>query len=299
LAVTDGYPRAVLGVSPDSDGAVRVVRGLGEIDALLDAMASGETAPAIIDVLSCPSCIDGPAVSPCLSAFAKRNVETGAVARMVDPGVGTRALLSVLPLPGLVRSFSPKIAPPPCERVVPEVTCAEAPERHPKNCADPAPMPRPDDSLVRFLTREVARVKRYGGELSVVLLGLDDVQMHADTMGPRVADTLLGLVEVQAAASLRLTDRVGAWQGDRLALILPGIGKTAAFAVVEKLRALVAGTSFHLDASGYREDVRVTLSAGVASVQGGRGSDELMAAAGIALDAAISQGGDRVHLVSG
>ncbi len=299
MAMTDGYPRAVFDASSNSDGSVRVVRGLGEIDALLGAMASGETAPAIIDMLSCPSCIDGPAVSPCLSAFAKRNVETGAVARMADPGVGSRALLSVLPRPGLVRSFSPKVAPPAGERMVSEVMRAGVPEPHSEECGDPASVLRPDESLVRCLTREIARVERYGGDLSIVLLALDGVQASADTIGSRAADTLLGLVEVQAAASLRLTDRVGRWRGGRLALILPGIGKTAAFAVAEKLRALVAGTSFRLDASGYREDVRVTLSAGVVSAAGGRGPDDLMSAAGAALDAAVSQGGDRVHLASG
>ena len=108
VSLTDGFPRQALESRTMLDAGVKVVRGLREADTLLSAIARGETAPEIIDLLNCEGCMDGPAVSPRMSLFAKRNIESAERERN-DPGVvSTRKMLRYLPAVDVVRSFRPK-----------------------------------------------------------------------------------------------------------------------------------------------------------------------------------------------
>ena len=85
---------------------VVAARGLLEIDRLLTAIERGETAPALVDILNCEGCTDGPAVNQELSVFVKRNVIAVENARQPRPAVDSRSLLSALPAIELRRSFS-------------------------------------------------------------------------------------------------------------------------------------------------------------------------------------------------
>jgi len=107
VSLTDGYPRSTLVAHPLPDPAVKVVRGLAELDALLTAIVAGETAPAIIDALNCEGCIDGPTVDPGMSLFAKRNLEAADSHRRARTAVSSRAIARSLPPIELRRSFEP------------------------------------------------------------------------------------------------------------------------------------------------------------------------------------------------
>jgi diguanylate cyclase (GGDEF)-like protein len=108
ISLTDGYPRSTLASHPRLDPAVKVVRGLAELDALLTAVAAGETAPAIIDALNCEGCIDGPTVSPGMSLFAKRNLEAADRHRHARTDISSREAVRNLPRIELGRSFAPQ-----------------------------------------------------------------------------------------------------------------------------------------------------------------------------------------------
>jgi diguanylate cyclase (GGDEF)-like protein len=108
ISLTDGYPRSTLASHRMIDPAVRVVRGLAELDALLIAMRAGETAPAIIDALNCEGCIDGPTVSPGISLFAKRNLVAADRHRRVRTAISSREVVRHLPPLELRRSFAPE-----------------------------------------------------------------------------------------------------------------------------------------------------------------------------------------------
>lgn len=107
VSLTDGYPRSTLAAHRMTDSEVQVVRGLVDIDALLRAVAAGETAPAIIDALNCEGCIDGPTVNPGMSLFAKRNLEAAERHRRLRTSVSSREVIRNLPAVELRRSFEP------------------------------------------------------------------------------------------------------------------------------------------------------------------------------------------------
>jgi diguanylate cyclase (GGDEF)-like protein len=58
-------------------------------------------------MLSCEGCIDGPAVDPAMSVFAKRNLVAAERERQPPPVVDSRTFLSALPPIELRRSFTP------------------------------------------------------------------------------------------------------------------------------------------------------------------------------------------------
>lgn len=105
LSLTDGFPRRTLVDSCSANGDMVTVRGLNDIDRLLTGIIRGEVAPAVVDVLNCEGCADGPAVNTVLSVFAKRNLIAADRELQQPPPAGTRAYLSALPAIELRRTL--------------------------------------------------------------------------------------------------------------------------------------------------------------------------------------------------
>ncbi len=105
ISLTDGYPRSTFESRDMTATDVRVVRGLAELDELLRAVEAGESAPHIIDALNCEGCLDGPAVAPGLSLFAKRHLASAERRGRVRSRVSSREMLRHLPRLDLRRSF--------------------------------------------------------------------------------------------------------------------------------------------------------------------------------------------------
>jgi len=107
LSLTDGYPRSTLTSRDMTSSDVMVVRGLDELETVLCAIEAGEAAPLIVDALNCEGCIDGPAVNPGMSLFAKRDLETAERHRRARSTVSSREVLRQLPSLDMRRSFAP------------------------------------------------------------------------------------------------------------------------------------------------------------------------------------------------
>jgi len=106
LSLNDGFPRSTLTSRDMTAGDVKVVRGLRELDELLRAIEAGEAAPLIVDALNCEGCLDGPAVNPRLSLFAKRDIESAERRGRAHSTVSSREVLRNLPALDLRRAFA-------------------------------------------------------------------------------------------------------------------------------------------------------------------------------------------------
>jgi diguanylate cyclase (GGDEF)-like protein len=102
------------------------------------------------------------------------------------------------------------------------------------------------DELTRVLNRrgfearvadELARARRSGGEVGLVLVDLDDFKRVNDTHGHQAGDDLLRWVGATLADDLRAHDAVGRLGGDEFAVLVTG-GDTAA--ACERLRTRLA-----------------------------------------------------------
>jgi len=149
------------------------------------------------------------------------------------------------------------------------------------------------------LAEEVSRSQRYGTPLSLVMLDVDGFKAINDRLGHPEGDAVLTAIAQVLTELLRDTDVPTRYGGDEFAVILPGIGKTAAYAVAEKLRAAIAGLDVE-SAGSSGEAMTVTISAGVASVNGAPATPEgLLETADAALYRAKNAGRNQVMIAPG
>lgn len=347
ISLIDGFPRSVLQDASQLDMNIVSVRGLDELDRLLSAVERGEAAPMVVDMLNCAGCIDGPAVKPGMSVFAKRNIISAERERARPTRVSSRELLSHLPTMDVLRSFKAKPAAP-FEASPEEIDAALADGDLSRDnvldcgacgydtCVEHAvavlncnsswemcfPLQRErfeqqareleesavTDSLTGLgnrrafdegLASETARYQRYSTPLALLMIDIDAFKQINDDFGHPTGDAVLEGVAALIGSSIRETDIATRYGGDEFALLLPGIGKTEAFAVAEKLRLAVTDTVFTTQADA-SVAVKATISVGVAAANGTPLSAEmLLQQADSALYHAKQDGRNRVQLSPG
>ena len=135
---------------------------------------------------------------------------------------------------------------------------------------------------------ELRRVQRYGGEVSLVMLDLDDFKQVNDRHGHATGNEVLRQAGGVVRSAARDSDVAARFGGEELVLLVRGgesSATAAAVRVVSGLRAL-----------RFADGLRVTCSAGVAALAEGGDSASLFASADEALYEAKRRGKDRVVL---
>ncbi len=110
--------------------------------------------------------------------------------------------------------------------------------------------------------RELTRARRYGEELSVMLLDIDHFKGLNDEHGHPEADVILRELGQVLLRSVRSVDLVARYGGDEFVVSLPRTGKQPALMLAERLRGWVEGHDFPF--AGTLPGGRVTVSIGVA-----------------------------------
>jgi diguanylate cyclase (GGDEF)-like protein len=145
------------------------------------------------------------------------------------------------------------------------------------------------------LNRELRRVQRLGGELSLLMMDIDSFKAYNDHFGHQQGDTCLSTVAQALAGMLKRPADVSArYGGEEFAAILPDTSLGQARAHANAIREHVAALAIaHAPAAGRPH---VTLSIGVASFDKERLNEAstLIEAADKALYAAKRTGRDRV-----
>ena len=86
------------------------------------------------------------------------------------------------------------------------------------------------------MTAEVERSRRFGQDLGLVLLDIDDFKSVNDTYGHQQGDLVLREVAKILRASSREIDEPARYGGEELAVILPGTDLPGAFELAERVR---------------------------------------------------------------
>ena len=159
-------------------------------------------------------------------------------------------------------------------------------------------------SFVEAANRELDRIARYGGPLSLAYLDIDDFKKVNDSSGHDAGDRLLAGVAAVLTDNLRSVDVVARYGGDEFVVILPNAelesAAAAASRALEHLRGIPAGSG------GIRRGILadsgigrgVSASIGVAQWQAPMGTDELLEACDAALLRSKRQGKGRVTRAS-
>ncbi len=144
--------------------------------------------------------------------------------------------------------------------------------------------------IMRMLDDEIARAHRLNLPCSIALIDLDWFKRINDAYGHPTGDEVLRTFAITVFANIRNIDRFGRYGGEEFLLVLPETSNAAAARIMDRLRAIVAD----LDWSAFSPGMKVTLSAGVATLAPNENPDIFLARADSALYAAKARGRNRI-----
>jgi len=112
------------------------------------------------------------------------------------------------------------------------------------------------------LEQELARARRYGRPLSLLMLDIDDFKLYNDTFGHLDGDRVLAKIAAVLTGAVRNVDVACRYGGEEFAIILPETGLESARAAGERIRCLVEQA---FSENGGEHPEPLTVSIGVAS----------------------------------
>lgn len=115
-------------------------------------------------------------------------------------------------------------------------------------------------SITAILEQEVARCRRGGAALSVVMVDLDHFKQINDRHGHLTGDRVLAQAARALSETLRATDAVGRWGGEEFMLVLTATSAEGAWTMAERCRQRIEALTIRA-ASG--AELKVTGSFGL------------------------------------
>lgn len=144
----------------------------------------------------------------------------------------------------------------------------------------------------RYLQEELERSKRYDCPLSLLMLDIDFFKNINDTYGHQAGDLILSDIANLLKRECRIVDQISRYGGEEFTIILPETSASGALIIAERIRKLVANTTFFV---GPGQEISVTLCVGVAVYKEDATTENaLISAADEALYAAKHAGRNRV-----
>ena len=138
------------------------------------------------------------------------------------------------------------------------------------------------------LAEELARSKRYDTPLSLLILDLDRLKAINDGYGHEAGDKAIKAVAQTLEATLRTSDIATRYAGDEFAALLPQTSAAEALGLAKRIGQRVRQLGYG------PEDTQMSVSIGVADIDGDMTAEELFAAADEALYAAKAAGRNNV-----
>lgn len=150
--------------------------------------------------------------------------------------------------------------------------------------------------LVELAAQEIARCKRFGNDLSILLVDVDYFKRVNDRFGHDVGDKVLVGVADTLRETLREVDVIARFGGEEFVVMLPDTGLQAAQQAARRVRNAMREQIFAYE---QKQPIKVTVSIGVTAYQDASTSlDLLLKRADTAMYSAKHKGRDRVEYCS-
>lgn len=143
-------------------------------------------------------------------------------------------------------------------------------------------------ALFEKLEQEKNRSDRYSNPFSILMIDIDHFKMINDSYGHLVGDKILIQVAETIGKIIRKIDFLGRYGGEEFMVILPEIDLPGGVNVAEKIRTKIQDSTF-------AENIKLTISLGVAEYKVGISIDELINLADTLLYVAKKNGRNRVE----
>ncbi len=145
-------------------------------------------------------------------------------------------------------------------------------------------------AFLDVLRRDIARARRNGSKLSVLLLDVDHFKKVNDTHGHQAGDAVLVAVAKTAVGTVRTADVVARYGGEEFVVLLSGTPREGALVVAERMR--VSLQALKIEIGGVL--IQITASFGLAELKPEDDPDLVLGRADAALYRAKETGRNRV-----
>jgi diguanylate cyclase (GGDEF)-like protein len=96
--------------------------------------------------------------------------------------------------------------------------------------------------LYEILERELWRCRRYGGQISLIMIDIDNLKKINDIYGHRAGDKVIKTISSKIKECIRQIDTAARYGGDEFAVILPSTSLAEAVVVAERMVDVVANS---------------------------------------------------------
>jgi diguanylate cyclase (GGDEF)-like protein len=145
-------------------------------------------------------------------------------------------------------------------------------------------------AVVAQLQRELSRANRENSIFSIAILDVDDFKRVNDTWGHPAGDEVLRWLTQVIGKSIRPYDTLGRYGGEEFLMIMPGTAQDLAASVADRARIAIQDRACLVRG----KEIRMTISAGLATFTRGIDLDALLRSADHALYRAKEGGRNRV-----
>jgi len=147
-------------------------------------------------------------------------------------------------------------------------------------------------AILHRLDEHIKQVRRYEGELSLLMLDIDYFKKVNDQYGHLIGDEVLENVAVLMQQNVRNTDSVGRYGGEEFIVVLSETDLSSALIVAERLRNAIEAAEMRGSEGNM---FGITVSQGVSSYKPGEDKQSLISRADDALYRAKQNGRNRVE----
>jgi diguanylate cyclase (GGDEF)-like protein len=117
--------------------------------------------------------------------------------------------------------------------------------------------------FIELANKELTRLKRYGGELSLIMFDIDFFKRINDTYGHSIGDVVLQKIAKISSETLREVDIIGRLGGEEFVVLLPHTDRQQAVEAAERLRLALEAGEVTLENG---EELQFTASLGVLTI---------------------------------
>ena len=141
-------------------------------------------------------------------------------------------------------------------------------------------------TFYEVLEQELWRSKRYGEQISLIMVDIDNLKTINDTFGHKAGDKVIMEIGRRIRESIRQIDTAARYGGDEFAIILPNTSLTDATVVAERMVAVVSSSAI----MNRKDEIPVSISVGLGQYGPNDSPDEITSKSDKALYAAKQSG---------
>ena len=146
-----------------------------------------------------------------------------------------------------------------------------------------------------ILERELWRCRRYGGQISLIMIDIDNLKKLNDTYGHRVGDKVIKEISRKIRECIRQIDTAARYGGDEFAVILPNTSLRDATVAAERMVDVVKNSRVTWD----KEQIGLSISVGLGQYDAESSPEDITSRSDEALYSAKQAGKNTFRIFQG